>query len=144
MTVGCLLGQSVSQYTLVYCDVVPTTQPSCVGLDAGAHWARKARSRRRRGAGASRLWGVGAGASGALKRARVGRAGGRGRQLGKRACRHTRRTGAGRSEREAAGAAGALGMARVVHLVHSACFWLGSTRYFSLVKFLDIIRKPGS
>ena len=32
----------------------------------------------------------------------------------------------------------------VVHSVHAACFLPGLTRYFSGVRFLDIVREPGS
>ena len=75
MTVGCLLGQSVSQYTLVYCDVgarqglycntvtVPTTQPSwalgarlgTLGAQAGAGaWALGGAGQQVRGRGQTR------------------------------------------------------------------------------------------
>ena len=31
-----------------------------------------------------------------------------------------------------------------MHSVHIACFWPGLTRYFSGVRFLNIVREPGS
>ena len=39
---------------------------------------------------------------------------------------------------------GRAGWPWAVHLVHSACFWPGSTRHFPESKFLDIVREPGS
>ena len=41
-------------------------------------------------------------------------------------------------------AAWARRLARAVHSVHSACFQPGLTRYFSGVRFLDIVRELGS
>ena len=70
-----------------------------------------------------------------------------GRWVGARGARGRARRQA-RAPAECAGqgwlGAGLAGWPWVVHSVHSACFWPGSTRYFPESKFLDIVREPGS
>ena len=86
----------------------------------------------------------------AQARARHGRWGGRQAGAGERACRRAGRSGVAGAR--GARAAGKLRRARpgvllgqlAVHSVHATCFWLGLTRYFSGVKFLDIVRESGS
>ena len=64
-----------------------------------------------------------------------------GRAVGRAQERGARQAGAGRVGRVRPGRAGWL---RAVHLMHSACFWPGSTRYFPESNFLDIVRELGS
>ena len=42
MTVGCLLGQSVSQYTLVYCDVGARQGRGCIAIQSLCPWHSQA------------------------------------------------------------------------------------------------------
>ena len=102
---------------------------------------------------AGRTWQTGGRRAGAGKRANTGgRAGGSGarcrRTLSRRAGRGGRRGRARRTRGRAGWALGArpgrAGWPWVVHSVHSACFWPGSTRYFPELKFFDIVREPGS
>ena len=51
---------------------------------------------------------------------------------------------AGRAARAHGTGAGCATGQQAVHLVHSACFWPCLTRFFSGVRFLDIVREPGS
>ena len=95
-----------------------------------------------RGTGAGALGAQGRGRWGgrqaqALGRGRAGRAGVRGAQ----AWQERRARAAGRLGR--AGPGVLLGQL-AVRSVHAACFWPGLTRYFSGVRFLDIVRESGS
>ena len=74
-------------------------------------------------------------------------------ERGARACEARGRAGcAGVARVRGASAAGRLGRERpgvllgqlAVHSMHATYFWLGLTRYFSGVRFLDIVREPGS
>ena len=107
-------------------------------------WAgRRARSTGAGRTGALTLGRQAGAGAGALGRGRAGRAGVRG-------ARASRARGRGRSAREST--AGRLGRERpgvllgqlAVHSMHATYFWLGLTRYFSGVRFLDIVREPGS
>ena len=72
------------------------------------------------------------GAQAGARQGRAGRAAGRAERSG-----HCLLGGTGVQPGRAAGQ-------RAMHLVHSACFWPGLTQYYSLVKFFDIVREPGS
>ena len=82
----------------------------------------------------------------------VGARQGRSRCAGMRQGRSRRAAGAQQARRGAAGAQargkgerpGVLLGQRAMHSVHSACFWPGLTRYFSGVRFFDMVRKPDS
>ena len=102
-TLWCITSweQGRAGVVLQYSHCAHDTAKLGAGLDAGAHWEPKARSRGRRGAGASRRWGVGPGACGARRRAR-----GRARQVAGRAGVLVRGCGA-QLARQAAGRAGA-------------------------------------
>ena len=142
MTVGCLLGQSVSQYTLVYCDVGARQGRGCIAIQSlcprhsqAGRWAGRAghaegaqaRRGRAQGAGtvraraglAGRRWAQAAGWGARWERHGLGEQGRAAGTLGGRGL------GAG-------SAAWARGLARAVHSVHSACFRPDLTLYFFL------------
>ena len=105
----------------------------CVGAEARMAGGRQARGRwqaRGHGRTGRRAWRARQAdyARGALA---AGRGGRRGRARG--------RAGWALGSRP-----GHAGWPWAVHSVHSAYFWLGSTRYFPESKFSDIVREPGS
>ena len=72
----------------------------------------------------------------------MGKRAGRGQTRGARQARV--RGAAGAQARDKGVRPGVLLGQRAVHSVHSACFWPNLTRYFFGVRFLDIVREPGS
>ena len=105
----------------------------------GAHVGTGARRWAARGAEESRQAGVGARRQeGAGAHKQAGACGASGRRVGRTD------VGSKRAGNCRLGGLGVLLGQRAVHSVHSACFWPGLTRYFSGVRFLDIVREPGS
>ena len=78
------------------------------------------------------------GVRGARARGVLGRAG-RAGVAGARGARAAGKLGSRRRPRP-----GVLLGQLAVHSVNAACFWPGLTRYFSEVRFLDIVREPVS
>ena len=106
----------------------------------GAGWAGAERARSTQ-AGVGRS-GRGAGAAGSLARRRGAqrargtagaRACGAGGSRRGRGAQQAGRRGAGRARQAGTRRMGRAGWLWAVHSVHSACFWPGSTRYFSSV-----------
>ena len=138
MRLGC--REIVSQYK----NCIVTRQGTWVGLYCNTattpttrRWAGRAGGRVGRASGGAQVGARGrqaAGPAGAERHGASGRARGAQAAGGRWASRHAAGAGHGRAGqgRSSAGRRQqARGLARAVHLVHSACFWPGSTRYFS-------------
>ena len=129
----------VSQYTEVYCDCGVKARLDCIAIQCpakpryghGGAWqqAQGTLGSQRQGRVGAGAGGNGAGARGTRRRAR--------RRHGRDRSARGARYGHWAELRRAAGQ-------RAMHLVQSICFWPGLTQYYSWVKFLDIVREPGS